>query len=121
MGTEIKTSYGSDTSSVNLTKFDIGSRFDVLRPGKETWCVANIVDTDLELNKIKFHLARTHSKSDIWLEEKSERIAPLYTHTIKSKSKPQVKSQLSSVVCIKILEEKQTKSSELKKRKTKKL
>jgi len=119
--TEIKTSYGSDKSSVNLTKFDIGSRFDVLRPGKETWCVANIVDVDLELNKIKFHLVRTHSKSDIWLEEKSERIAPLYTHTIKSKSKQQVKSQLSSVVCTKILEEKQTKSSELKKRKTKKL
>jgi hypothetical protein len=97
--------------------FSTAGRFDILRPGKEKWGIANVVDVAVDSNKIQVHFVRTQSKNDIWLERNSERIAPLHTHTIKSKPKPKVKPQ---IVCSKKSQERQTGSSESKKPKTKK-
>ena len=62
-------------------------RFDVLRPVKEKWSIANIVE--MTSKRIKFHFVSTQAKNDVWLEKKSSRIAPLHTHTTKPKPKAQ--------------------------------
>eukprot|EP00536_Pseudo-nitzschia_multiseries_P011871 jgi/Psemu1/260181/estExt_Genewise1Plus.C_4290011 len=82
----VKTSY-------NITEFKIGTRFDVLRPGKEKWSVANVVDVASDSKKVKFHFVKTQTKNDVWLEEQSNRIAPLFTHTLQSKQRVPAKSQ----------------------------
>jgi len=68
------------------SEFKVGVRFDVLRPVKEKWSIANVVE--ITSKKIKFHFVSTQAKNDVWLEKNSNRIAPLHTHTTKPKPRP---------------------------------
>jgi hypothetical protein len=76
---------------------------------------------DVAEKKIKFHFVKTQAKNDVWLEQNSNRIAALHSHTIKPK--PQSKSQVSCAVVPKDSQEKcenpsQSGASKMKKSKT---
>jgi len=116
-----KDSYNGHFSntSYNITEYKIGTRFDVLRPGKEKWSIANVVDVALDSKKIKFHFVKTQSKNDVWLEEHSDRITPLHTHTSESKQRSPAKLQPPSIADSNDSQGKSKKASKLDKLKKK--
>lgn len=76
-----------------MTLFALFSaRFDVRRSDTDNYSIATVtkVDSSAPVRRIMFHLAKTSSDQDEWIEFGSPRIAPLYSQVLKKVRKKNI-------------------------------
>jgi hypothetical protein len=86
---------GNEGRQAELAKYEIGSRFDIMRVGKNYYCTGEVVDSDFksDTKKVKLHFPKTPEKFDEWIEITSLRIAPFNSKQVSKKDRQKAKAK----------------------------